>query len=261
MEVLGKKEITTKEEQQIREEYEARDGRLFRKLDGKILWVVPSKARWKIVKQNHDDIGHPALNKTVEKLKRNFWFPRMRRYVKNYIGACLECLYNKHPGGKKPGKLHNIDKIGIPFHTLHLDHLGPFVKSKRGNSYVLVIVDGFTKFTILRAVKRTSSSVTARALNEVINIFGAPQRVVTDRGTAFTGKEFETLCTDKHIIHVKNATATPRANGQVERINRHLTTCIASMSKDLNGSDWDENLGQVQWSMNNTVHQTIKDTP
>lgn len=161
---LIKKNNTFKwgKEERIKEEYELRNGKLYKKLNGKLLWVVPNRVRWQTLKQNHDDLGQPVFNKTVEKLKKRYSFPMLRRYVKGYIGACIECIFNKMPGGKKPWELNCIDKKGIPFHTLHLDHLGPFVKSNNGNSYVLVILDEFTKFTILIAVKNTSSSDTSR---------------------------------------------------------------------------------------------------
>jgi len=44
-------------------------------------------------------------------------------------------------------------------------------------------------------------------------------RIVSDHGTAYTRKEFEQMCKVHNIIHVGNATATPRANGQCERLN------------------------------------------
>lgn len=53
----------------------------------------------------------------------------------------------------KSGHFFPIEKICIPFHTIHIDHLGPFVRSKNGNTHILTIVDGFTKYVFVRAVK------------------------------------------------------------------------------------------------------------
>lgn len=51
-------------------------------------------------------------------------------------------------GGKCPqaSYLHPIPKKTVPFETLHMDHLDPFVKSRKGNAHLLVLVDGFSKF-------------------------------------------------------------------------------------------------------------------
>lgn len=50
--------------------------------------------------------------------------------------------------------------------------------------------------------------------------FGNPVRVITDRGTAFTGGEFQRFCEAESIIHLKITTGVPRGNGQVEKVNR-----------------------------------------
>ena len=78
---------------------------------------------------------------TIERIKKAYWFPKMNRFVKKYVGACLPCLYHKEPGGKKPGFLNSLPKYAKPHHTLHIDHLGPFVTTKNSNKYILVVVD------------------------------------------------------------------------------------------------------------------------
>ncbi|KAK9727837.1 Reverse transcriptase (RNA-dependent DNA polymerase) [Popillia japonica] len=224
VEILNKETKNTEEEKRVDREYEIRDGRLFKKDMDNVLWVVPKRARWQITKKWHDDIGHPALGKTLAKIKENFWWPRMRNYVKGYIGTCIECLYNKVPGGKRQ-------------------------------------VDGFTKFTMLKQVRNTTSIVTAKVLEGIINLMGAPFRVITDRGTSFTGSAFKKLCREKRIDHVLNATSTARANGQVERINRYVTPSLASLCKDDEHRDWDKHVSRIQWGINNTIHGATKMTP
>lgn len=114
----------------------------------------------------------------------------MRQYVKRYISSCLGSLYNKEPAGKQPGYLHPIEKA-TPMHTLHLDHLGPFIKSKRKNSYLIVAVDSFTKFTFMKAVANTKELHVDRFMDEqVFRLFGTPKRIITDRGACFTSKNF-----------------------------------------------------------------------
>nr|CAI5831004.1 unnamed protein product [Callosobruchus analis] len=250
MENIEKQEKSSEDKREKYNEYEIKDGRLFKKEDGKLLWVVPRKARCQIARKYHNELGHPGFEKTYKKMRGMFYFPRMRNYMKGFIGACIECLYNKVPGGKPQGKLHSIDKIGKPFHTMHLDHLGPFVKSQRGNSYILVAIDGFTKFTFLKAVKNTKSTVTVKALGDIVNLIGLPNRVITDRGTSFTGAPLENFCKERHIDHVLTTPSTARANGQ-----------LASLCKKEDHSDWDQQVNTVQWGINNTHHQATKTTP
>ena len=51
-------------------------------------------------------------------------------------------------------------------------------------------------------------------------IFGNPQRIINNRGTALTVNEFEDYCKSEGIQHLLIATRVPRGNGQAERINR-----------------------------------------
>lgn len=108
----------------IKSNYVLKNNAVYRIVGNDEKFYVPRSARWRVVNNYHDSFGHIGLDKTVSKIREYYWFPRMKNYVKNYIGACTECLYHKQPGGKKPGMLHPIDKVGIPFHTVHLDHLG-----------------------------------------------------------------------------------------------------------------------------------------
>lgn len=44
--------------------------------------------------------------------------------------------------------LHPIPKVSVPFSDVHLDHLGPFIQSKKKNAYLLVLMDCFTKLYV-----------------------------------------------------------------------------------------------------------------
>ena len=67
-------------------------------------------------------------------------------------------------------------------------------------------------------------------IREFIAYYGKPERIINDRGTAFTAAEFQQFCEEYEIQHVKIASGVPRANGQVERTNRVLSTCLASIT-------------------------------
>ncbi|XP_049315779.1 uncharacterized protein LOC125779181 [Bactrocera dorsalis] len=44
-----------------------------------------------------------------------------------------------------------------------------------------------------------------------------PERIISDRGTAFTSKAFQKFCNENNVKHILNAVRTPRANGHAER--------------------------------------------
>lgn len=250
--------------QYIKDNYVLKDNKLYRCVDGdktKIRWVVPKGARWQLCRMNHDDIGHFGVEKTVDRIKRSYWFPKMARFIKKYVNSCIECAYTKKSSTTKEGLLHTINKVEVPFHTLHVDHLGPFVKSKTGNTHLLVIVDGFTKFIFIRPVRNTKSQMTIRVLEDIFYIFRSPERLISDRGTSFTSHAFKRFCLDKGIKHILNAVASPRSNGQVERYNRTILSSLAAQNLNCDERDWDVSIGKVQWGLNNTCQKTTGKTP
>lgn len=249
------------EAKDVRSAYELKEGKIFRKVGSELRWAVPKDARWKICQLCHDDAGHFAYEKTMEKVKRDYWFPRMTQFVKKYVRACIPCAYSKQSGGKKPGFLHPIPKPDVPFHSLHIDHLGPFVKSKRGNTYILGVIDSFTKFIILRAVKNTKSKTSINVLKDVFSLFGTPKILISDRGTSFTSKEFQTFVKENGIKHTLNAVATPRANGQIERYNRSILSSLVALCHDGDDRHWDTHVPKVQWSLNNTINRSTGKSP
>lgn len=245
----------------IKQNFVMKDNRLFRRVMDELKWVVPKGARWQICKQNHDDIGHFSVDKTFSKISKDFWFPKMKRFITKYVKACIHCAYGKMPAGKKEGFLHSIPKNDIPFETVHIDHLGPFVKSSKGNVYLLVLVDAFTKFCIIKPLRTLKSSPTIRALEEIFTTFGYPKRLISDRGTSFTSDEFHRFCEKHHIRHILNAVASPRANGQVERYNRTILGSLSTYTDKLGETKWDTELGNIQWGLNNTLNKGTGKTP
>ncbi|KAJ8910567.1 hypothetical protein NQ315_008952 [Exocentrus adspersus] len=149
-----------------------------------------------------------------------------------------------------------IERQPIPFDTVHVDHLGPFVKSVRGHSYILMVVDGFTKFVLAKPCKTLQSAEAIRRLGEVFGEFGYPRRLISDQGKAFKNKAF---MADKGIRHVMNAVATPRANGQVERSNRTIVEALSSTAET--EGRWDDVLPDVVWGLNNTINLSTRFAP
>ena len=76
------------------------DGLLF--YLGKCYVPEDKELRKKIVQQYHDSLpgGHPGHLKTLELVKRNYWWPGMTVFIKNYVAGCATCQQmkvNTHP--------------------------------------------------------------------------------------------------------------------------------------------------------------------
>jgi len=215
--------------------------------------------RKSLVVAAHDLSGHPAVDVTVGNILQDFWFAGMRRYVRLHINVCFECLLTKDPRGKRPGYLHPIPIGKRPFDTVHIDHVGPFVTTQEGFKYVLTIVDNFTKFISLYAVKDTSAEQLITRVQMFVDTYGLPRRFVTDRGSCYTSGAFEQYCLQRGIVLVWTSSRHPQANGQVERSHSVVMAALRSIGKK--PDDWAGLLPEVQRIINNSESKTTTKTP
>jgi hypothetical protein len=75
---------------------------------------------------------------------------------------------------------------GAPMGRVHLDFMGPLPQTKKGNEYVLMMVDQFTKWTECIPLPSQTAEITAQAaINELFARFGYPFQIFTDQGQNF----------------------------------------------------------------------------
>ncbi|RVW20524.1 Pol polyprotein [Vitis vinifera] len=92
----------------------------------------------------------------------------------------------------------------FPHHGI--DFMGPFPMSF-GNSYILVRVDYVSKWVEAIPCKHNDHKVVLKFLKEnIFSRFGVPKAIISDGGTHFCNKPFETLLAK---YGVKHKVATP----------------------------------------------------
>ena len=217
--------------------------------------------RKSIVVRYHDSRSHPGTDRTTAAILEHYDFPGVKRYLRQHVGGCLHCLLSKPKVGRQAGQLHPIPPEERPFALIHVDHLGPFVTSSKKNKYVLVVMDNLTRFAILKASRDTKSTGVVRFLNEFVMQYGTPRKIVTERGTFFTSKQFKDACQRHGISHTLNSPQHLQANGMVERLNATLLLAIQASLNDTEGRDWDLRLHDVQRDLNAQPNQTTKKSP
>jgi hypothetical protein len=133
-------------------------------------------------------------------------------------------------------------------------------KSPDGYKVLLVCIDVFTGFVILRAMKDTSAEETARNLWDIFTTIGIPRILQSDNGSEFIGDVIDTLMKIIGVEHRFITPYNPRADGKVER-------CIGSVmmiiKKLLHGTSnhWPMFVPFAQLSFNNKVSSLTSSTP
>lgn len=223
------------------------------------LIVIPSSVENEIITVAHRQ-GHFAARKTQDLVSRNYFIPNLTKKTEAIVKSCVECIVADAKRGRKEGFLNPIDKADRPLMTYHLDHVGPMEATHKKYNHILVVVDAFTKFVWLYPTKNTGTNEVIDRLTKQATIFGNPQRVITDRGTAFTSGQFREYCEAQGIQHLLIATGVPRGNGQVERIHRIVVPMLAKLCMESPGN-WYKHVDRVQRTLNDTPPRSTHISP
>lgn len=238
------------------------NGLVYRKdSDDRLLLYVPQEMEENVIRLTHEGFAHCGITKSVEQLRLRYWFPKMKAKVEQFIRNCLRCIMHSGPARANERNLHNIPKASVPFDTVHIDHYGPLPSVSSKRKHILAIIDGFTKHVQLYPVVSTGTKEVCCALLKYFEYYSRPRRIISDRGTSFTSGEFGAFLSERNIEHVKVAVASPQANGQIERVNRVLTSMLGKLTEPVQHADWTKMLGRVEYAINNSVHQTTECSP
>ncbi|UYV64019.1 hypothetical protein LAZ67_2006344 [Cordylochernes scorpioides] len=110
-------------------------------------------------------------------------------------------------------------------------------------------------------VRNTSTQNVLKVMKSFVNDFGLPDKIISDRGSCFTSRQFEEFCRGNGIHHTLNSTKHPQGNGMVERVNRTVLSTIAIGIEDPRRKDWDLKIKEVERDLNNAVNKTTNETP
>ena len=80
-------------------------------------------------------------------------------------------------------------------------------------------------------LRKTTSTIVIRHLYNVFARNGFPATLVSDNGSQFCIKQFETFLRKQGIEHVKTAPYHPQGNGVVERLHGSLSIIAKTVEK------------------------------
>ncbi|UYV74585.1 hypothetical protein LAZ67_12000202 [Cordylochernes scorpioides] len=246
-------------EKQVYDGYFEENNLFWKEVEGNRTLVIPKGMEMEIIKLAHEE-RHFGVQENFEMLKKEYYITDLKSKIKKYIQNCIPCILSNRKHGKQEGMLHPISKGDTPLDTYHIDHLGPLASTRKDYNYLLVITDGFTKFTWIYPTKTTRTSEVIQKLECQQQIFGNPRRIITDQGTAFTSNDFKEYCKEESIEHCCITTGIPRGNGQVERINRTIVSVLTKLSID-NPQEWHKHVRKLQKALNSTHQRSIKMSP
>jgi hypothetical protein len=138
--------------------------------------------------------------------------------------------------------------------------MGPFSPSF-GFLYILVAVYYVSKWIEAIPSRNNNHKTVIKFLKEnILSRFGIPRAMISDGGTHFSNKSFESLM-KKYAITQKVATPYhPQTSGQVELANREIKQ-ILEKTVNPNRKDWSSRLNDALWAYRTAYKTSLGMSP
>ena len=210
----------------------------------KIVPVVPLLLQPTALKANHDIIssGHQGVEKTLQTLKRN----SILDWNGQGHGAILQELYGVPKVQAANANTRLNIPIGHPWQMLAVDVLQVSVSS-RGNRYLLVLQDYFTKWAEVIPMPNQTAECIAGILIDLFSRFGIPGILRSDQSANFESTMIRRVCAAFGVLKSRTTAYHPQGDGMVEHFNRTLLQFLRCYTEQ-NDVDWEGNLPLVLYA-------------
>ena len=218
--------------------------------------VIPKTHREWALYGVHDEVGHRGTQATLRLARQRFYWPFMSNWIEEKRQTCERCVRRKSPPQKAPmASIH----VSSPLELVCMDFLS-IEPDGKGVKDVLVITDHFTKYAIAVPTKNQTAKVVAEALwDNLISIYGWPDRLHSDQGRDFQSKVIVELCKLGNISKSRTTPYHPQGN-PVERYIRTLLSMLGTLNKQQK-SEWRKYVKPLTHAYNCTVNETTGFTP
>jgi hypothetical protein len=216
------------------------------------LVVIPKSKAQHIIWRYHDSVfaNHPGWKETYRAVRQRFYWKGQKNDVRQYVGACHVCACTK------PLNARSDDPISTrtprqPWEVISIDLMGPYPRTSRGKSYILVATDCFSRWTEAYPLgTATTKTITETLEREFFSRFGYPRVCLSDNGPQFVSNEMVNVLDKWGAIGWTTPVYHPRAN-PVERRNQELKKGLRARLVDGKHSSWDTKLAPILFSIRN----------
>ena len=237
------------------------DGLVLR--EGLIYVPEGNELKIEILRECHDSriAGHMGQEKTLELVTRNYYWPKMRQFVNEYVKTCDTCARNKTPRRAPYGKLKPLPIPEGPWQSVSMDFIVELPPSN-GFDAIYVCVDRLTKMAHFCP---TRSNVTAEQtaqlyLQYVFKNHGLPVDIISDRGSQFISHFTRRLLELCEVTGNRSTAYHPQSDGQTERVNQTLEQYLRIYC-DYQQDDWSQLLPLAEFVYNNAQHASTRVSP
>lgn len=224
--------------------------------------VLPTMLRQPVLEIAHENFaGHLGIKKTCEKILANFYWPGLREDVKSYVNSCHTCQIAGKPNQTIPP--YPLQPIAVPlepFNKIIIDIVGPLPRTKKGNQYILTVLDPTTRYPEAFPIKNITSRTIVSKLRHLFTTFGIPQEIQSDQGTNFTSDLFRAVLNELGISQTLSTAYHPQSQGALERCHQTLKSLLRKFCHE-QPLEWDEALPYVLFAIREAPNESLGVSP
>ena len=239
------------------------DSEGFLRKDDRIYVPDSNDLRLRVLRYKHDHplSGHFGQNRTLELIRREYTWPGIRTFVKDYVKSCTTCARAKVPRHKPYGLLKQLPIPEKPWNSISMDFIEQLPDSS-GFTAILVVIDRLSKQGIFIPTYDTITSpdLARLFLLHVFSKHGVPSHVTSDRGTEFVSHFFRSLGKALDMRLHFTSGYHPEGDGQTERANQTLEQYVRIYC-NYQQDNWSELLPLAEFAYNNAPSATTGVSP
>jgi len=205
----------------------------------------------KIIQKYHDDPitgGHSGITRTIEKVKRYYYWRGMTKSISKYIKSCEECKKAKVNKHVKPTTIITPTPAKA-FERVIVDTIGPLPKTDKGNEYAVTIICDLTKYLV--TVPIPNKTVAKSIIDSFILVYGPMKTFISDMGTEYKNQILNEICDYLKIGKLTSTAYHHQTLGTIERNHRTLNAYLRSYIS-IDKDDWDDWLPYFTYCYNTT---------
>eukprot|EP00253_Pinus_taeda_P010631 PITA_10631 len=207
------------------QEYELDDaGRIYYK---KRLYVPnQSKIKNLIMDEFHVShyASHPGYQKMITAIRKEYFWPGMKKSIVKYLSQCLECQQIKAEHQHPAGLLQPLPVPEWKWEVISMDFITGLPKTKRNNDSIFVVVDKLSKAAHFIPVQSTyrAAQIAHIFMQNIFRLHGLLKDIISDRDVKFTSAFWKTLFAELGTQLNFSTAYHPQTDGQTERVNQML---------------------------------------
>ena len=228
---------------------------------GKI--YIPPEFRQTIFRQLHSSpsASHPGRDATTYNIQKDFYWPRMRQDVHEWVKNCDICQRMKIRPKKPSGHLKPIDVNPGLWKVVTSDLITGLPLCK-GYDAIWTATDKGGKMKHIAATTSTldSKGLYHLYLEHVWKLHGTQDKLICDRGPQYASQYSRET---SHALGIQLALSTayhPQTDGQSERTNQEVEQALRTIVS-FHQDDWVDWLPVIEFALNNRFHKALGTTP